>query len=470
MLPPVPVPVSVPGSVAVRPGGFRGSAPAGGLHRARLGNGLRILVAADHSAPVVSVAVVYDVGNRSEPEGREGFAHLFEHMMFQGSENVPKLAHAKLVNAAGGSFNGVTWPDHTSYYQVLPSGGLELALYLEADRMRAPRLTEENLANQVAVVGQEIRRKVVDNPYGGLPHPHLQAVMFDDFANAHDGWGAADRLATVTVAECEAFFAEYYSPANALLVVCGDATPALVEDLAERHFGAIPASPAPPTVRGCGPRLPEDRHRDHPHPAAVLRAMAAGWRLPDPAPRDGAYPAALLLAEVLANGTDSVLQERLVHRDAVAQQLSMRTGLGGAPFECRDPDVLSLVMFLHPGADPRSALDAGYEELAHLAHRGPAPESLARRAATWATSWLRALDPLGLRVQRLGAFELLHGDAELVWDLPVRIRAIGPAEVADAAAALAAQPRRWVTVTPGAAEPATGAGRAGRLDREGVGA
>ncbi|WP_225447189.1 pitrilysin family protein [Streptacidiphilus sp. PB12-B1b] len=108
---------------AARPAGPRHGAGTGGLHRARLGNGLRILVAPDHSAPVVAVEVVYDVGHRSEPEGREGFAHLFEHMMFQGSENLPKLAHARLVNAGGGSFNGVTCPDHTSYYQVLPSGG-----------------------------------------------------------------------------------------------------------------------------------------------------------------------------------------------------------------------------------------------------------------------------------------------------------------------------------------------------------
>ncbi|WP_225447190.1 pitrilysin family protein [Streptacidiphilus sp. PB12-B1b] len=327
--------------------------------------------------------------------------------------------------------------------------------------MRAPQLTGEALANQVAVVGQEIRRKILDNPYGGLPSPYLQAVMFDDFANAHDGWGAVDRLRTVTVAECEAFFEEYYTPANALLVVAGDASPAQVEELAEQYFGAIPGAAAPPPPQPVGPQLPEDRYREHPHPGAVLQALAAGWRLPDPALRDSGYPAAMLLAEVLADGTDSVLQERLVRRDAVVQQLRMGAGLGGSPFETRDPDVLSLVMFLHRGADPRSALDGVYEELGRMARSGPAPDLLARRAAKWATSWARSLDPLGMRVQRLGAFELLHGNAELVWELPGRIRAITPSEVAAAAAALAAQPRRWVTVLPGAAEQTTAAGRGG---------
>ena len=418
------------------------------LHRGRLGNGLRILVAPDHSVPVVSVAVLYDVGHRSEPEHREGFAHLFEHMMFQGSENLPKLAHAKFVNAGGGSFNGTTYADHTAYYQVLPSAGLELALYLEADRMRAPRLTEQALANQVAVVEQEIRRKVLDNPYGGLPNPYLQAVMFDDFANAHDGWGAVDRLRTVTVAECEAFFAEYYAPANALLVVCGDASPALVEELADRYFGTIPGGTAPARQRAAVPHPPADRHREHRHPSAVVQAMAVGWRLPDPALRDGAYHTAILLADVLADGLDSVLQDRLVKRDALVQQLGMAAGLGGSPFETRDPDVLPLVMFLQAATDPRSALDAVYEELEGLARRGPTPGMLARRAAKWATSWARALDPLGARALRMGVFELLHADAELVWDMPGRIRAVTPDEIAASAAALADQPRRWVTVGP----------------------
>ena len=439
--------------VAGRPAGT-----VGALHRFRLGNGLRVLAAPDHSAPVVSVAVLYDVGHRSEPEGREGLAHLFEHLMFQGSENLPKLAHARYVNACGGSFNGTTHRDHTAFYEVLPAGALELSLFLEADRMRAPDFTEETLLNQVAVVEQEIRRKVFDNPYGGLPSPYLPTVLFDDFAAAHDGWGAAEELKKVTPAECRAFFEEFYAPANALLVVCGDADPDTVAELAERHFGAIPGGSAPPRRRAAaGPNSTEPRSRAYTHPGAVLPALAVGWRLPDPA-SDTGYPAALLLADVLADGPDSLVQRRLLRQDASASQLGLIAGLGGAPYESRDPDALALTAILRPEADPGAVVGAVYEELDKLAAAGPDEELLARHAAKWATSWSRSLDPLGVRAQRLGAFELLHGSAESAGDLARRIRLLTPSGIAAAAAALAEQPQRWVTIHQEPAGPPAVAG------------
>ncbi|MFF7947704.1 M16 family metallopeptidase [Streptomyces griseorubiginosus] len=439
---------------------------AGTLHRGRLGNGLRLLVAPDHTAPAVAVAVLYDVGHRSEPEGREGFAHLFEHLMFQGSGNLEKLAHARYINGCGGGFNGITHRDHTSFFEVVPSGALELVLFLEADRMRAPGLTEEALANQVAVVEQEIRRKVFDNPYGGLPSPYLPAVMFDDFANAHDGWGAAERLRTVTVEECWAFFKKYYTPANALLVVCGNAEPGLVEELAERHFGAIPGGVASPPRREPGPDTAQPtshqgapRHREHRRLGAAMPAMAAGWRIPDPARQETEYQAAVLLSEVLAKGPESILQRQLIQRNASVSQLSMTVGLGGSPYESRDPDVLALTMFLTGKSDPRAVLGTVYEELTNLAACGPTPEILSRHAAKWATAWARALDPLGVRAQRLGAFELLHGRAELALELPSRIRRVTSGQVAQAAAELAGQPQRWVTLLPETAHQTAGAKR-----------
>ena len=161
--------------------------------RFTLPNGLRVVLAPDRSAPVVGVAVVYDVGIRSEPEGRTGFAHLFEHLMFQGSANLEKLAHFRHVQGAGGTFNGSTHLDYTDYFEILPSNALERALFLEADRMRGPRLTEENLRNQIDVVKEEIRVNVLNRPYGGFPWLKLPPVMFDTFPNAHDGYGSFDR-------------------------------------------------------------------------------------------------------------------------------------------------------------------------------------------------------------------------------------------------------------------------------------
>src|ERR1051326_447000 len=151
------------------------------LHRETLPNGMRVVLAPDRSALVVAVAVHYDVGFRSEPEGRTGFAHLFEHLMFQGSESVEKLAHYQYVQASGGITNGTTHFDYTAYYEVLPSAALERALFLEADRMRAPRITAENLRNQVDVVKEEIRLNVLNRPYGGVPLVMLPPDLYESF-------------------------------------------------------------------------------------------------------------------------------------------------------------------------------------------------------------------------------------------------------------------------------------------------
>src|SRR6476661_5932244 len=211
----------------------------------KLRNGLRVVLAPDSRSPVVGVGVLYDVGIRSEPEGRTGFAHLFEHLMFQGSENLEKLAHFRHVQGAGGTFNGSTQLDYTDYFEVLPAGALERALFLEADRMRGPRLTEENLANQIDVVKEEIRVNVLNRPYGGFPWLKLPPVMFDTFPNAHDGYGSFHDLESATVADAADFFAKYYAAGNAVLSVAGDLDVAQATKLVERHFSDVPARPAP---------------------------------------------------------------------------------------------------------------------------------------------------------------------------------------------------------------------------------
>ena len=165
------------------------------MERFTLDNGLRVVLAPDRSVPVVAVSVFYDVGMRNEPEGRTGFAHLFEHMMFQGSANVPKMEHARLVQAAGGTFNGSTHQDYTNYYEALPSEALERALFLEADRMAAPSITAENLRNQIDVVKEEIRVNVLNRPYGAFPWLQLPQIAFESFANTHaELYGVIDRV------------------------------------------------------------------------------------------------------------------------------------------------------------------------------------------------------------------------------------------------------------------------------------
>src|ERR687885_2326747 len=192
------------------------------LHRETLSNGLRVVLSPDRSAPVVAVGVHYDVGFRSEPQGRTGFAHLFEHLMFQGSESLEKLAHFRQVQGSGGVFNGSTHQDYTDYFEVLPAAALERALFLEADRLRAPKLTAENLRNQVDVVKEEIRLNVLNRPYGGFPWILLPPVLYDTFPNAHNGYGDFVDLEEATLEDAQAFFDRYYAPGNAVLTVSGD--------------------------------------------------------------------------------------------------------------------------------------------------------------------------------------------------------------------------------------------------------
>ena len=258
------------------------------VERFTLDNGLRVVLAPDRSVPVVAVSVFYDVGMRNEPEGRTGFAHLFEHMMFQGSANVPKMEHARLVQAAGGTFNGSTHQDYTNYYEALPAEALERALFLEADRMAAPAITEENLRNQIDVVKEEIRVNVLNRPYGAFPWLQLPQIAFESFANTHDGYGSFVDLESSTVDDATDFFSRYYAPGNAVLCIGGDLdvaeterlVAALVRPRRRRRAGAAaarrPASRCPPR---CAPTVVEDALAPAPGRRARLAGARPGRRL-----------------------------------------------------------------------------------------------------------------------------------------------------------------------------------------------
>ncbi len=217
------------------------------FERTVLGNGLKVVVVPDPAVALVGVAVVYNVGFRSEPEGRTGFAHLFEHMMFQGSAHVGKVEHIRLVESAGGTMNGHTLPDLTAYYEALPPSALELALFLEADRMGSLVISEENLRNQVDVVKQEILVNVLNRPYGGFPWIPLPALAFDTYPNAHNGYGDFSHLEQATVKESKDFYNTYYSPSNAVLAVVGACQPdevfALGGTLLRAHTAKASAAP-----------------------------------------------------------------------------------------------------------------------------------------------------------------------------------------------------------------------------------
>ena len=256
--------------------------PSFDLHHVTLSNGLRVVLAPDRSAPVVGIAVLYDVGIRSEPEGRTGFAHLFEHLMFQGSANLEKLEHFRYVQSSGGMFNGSTHFDYTNYFEALPSNALERGLFLEADRMLSPRITEENLANQIAVVKEEIRVNVLNRPYGGFPWLELPPVLFDTFPNAHNGYGGFVDLESATIDDATDFFHRYYAPANAVLAVAGDMDVDQTVALIEKHFGGIPKRRRPVRPNFGEPPLASERRAVTTDAHAPIPAVAIGYRVPDP--------------------------------------------------------------------------------------------------------------------------------------------------------------------------------------------
>jgi len=420
------------------------------VERFTLDNGLRVVLTPDRSAPVVGVAVVYDVGIRSEPEGRTGFAHLFEHLMFQGSENLEKLAHFRHVQGAGGSFNGSTHLDYTDYFEVLPAGALERALFLEADRMRGPRLTEENLRNQVDVVKEEIRVNVLNRPYGGFPWLKLPPVMFETFPNAHDGYGSFTDLESATVQDAQEFFDKYYASGNATLAVAGDFDPAATTKLIENHFGDVPARPRPELPDFAEPALSAERRESYVDRLAPLPALASGWRVPDPIADFTGYLPYVVLAEVLTDGDASRLVERLVQRDRIVTSVGGYIGFMGDEYQVRNPTALLLEAHMPPGGDADKVLRVVDEELDRLATGGLATGELARIQARMATHLLRGTDAVLGRALPMAVLELQRGRPELINELPRLVGEVTEAQIVAAAASLRPESRATVEVVPGA--------------------
>ncbi|MGH8930820.1 MAG: M16 family metallopeptidase [Egibacteraceae bacterium] len=417
------------------------------IERATLVNGLRVVIAPDSRAPAIAVTVYYDVGIRSEPEGRTGFAHLFEHLMFQGSASLEKLAHSRYVHSSGGDFDGTTHLDYTNFYEILPSNALERALFLEADRMRAPRLTEQNLANQIAVVKEEVRLKVMNQAYGGFPWLQLPPVLFDTFPNAHNGYGDFADLEGARIEDAQGFFDRYYAPGNAVLAVVGDLDVAETLRLIERHFGDIPARPVPERPSFAEPDLDGPRHDRTVDRHAPMPAVALGWRVPDPITDFGAYLPYLVLSVVLTDGDASRLRRRLVKDDRLVTALSAFLSVMGDPFDVREPSAM-VVSAIHtrPVEDVLVALD---EELDRLATDGLVDGELERARVRLVVGQIGRTEPLLDRARLIAVLEQQRGRAELAGELPGLLAEVTGEQVVKAAAMLRPDRRAVLELVPG---------------------
>src|SRR3954452_20453566 len=245
----------------------------------KLDNGLRIVLNPDPAIPVVAVAVYYNVGSRNEREGRTGFAHLFEHMMFQGSENVPKAGHFQYISNAGGTMNGTTSSERTNYFETLPASQLPLALWLESDRMRSLAVTQENLDNQREAVKEEKRLRYDNQPYGQI-FDLINEMIFKNFANSHSTIGSMEDLDDATVADVQEFFRIYYAPNNAVLVLSGAFDVEQARQLIETYFGDIPSQPLPPDLDVTEPKDVAATYREWEDKLAPFPAFLIGWKIP----------------------------------------------------------------------------------------------------------------------------------------------------------------------------------------------
>lgn len=379
------------------------------IHQHRLDNGLRVIASPDHAAPSVAVNLWYDVGSRHEQPGRTGFAHLFEHVMFQGSRHVASGQHIGLLQAAGASVNATTWFDRTNYFETLPTGGLDLALWLEADRLGTllDALTQENLDNQREVVKEEKRQRYDNVPYGDAMRRLIELTFPAEHPYGHPVIGSMEDLDAATLDDVRQFFGTHYRPDNAVLTIAGDCPPEVAFGKAADYFGGLHAGPQPPPPPD-DPLPPltdgpsEETAADVPADAVYLT-----WRLP--AVGGLAFDAADLGLTVLGHGQTSRLYRRLVRRDEIAEAASASsmgliggTSMGYGYARARD------------GVELERVHAVVLEEVAAIVADGVTETELRRAKAQFERHWLHDLARIDSRADAFGEYATLHGDPDLV--------------------------------------------------------
>ena len=385
--------------------------PTVAFSETRLPNGLRLIISEDHLAPVAAVNLWYNVGSKHEVKGKTGFAHLFEHVMFQGSAHVGKAEHIALVQAAGGTMNGTTWLDRTNYFETMPSHQLELALWLEADRMGTllDALSQENLDNQREVVKNEKLWSYDNRPYGSWVEKMLGSIFPEGHPYHHPTIGSMADLDAASIEDVSAFFRLHYAPNNAVLSVVGDVEPAQVTAWVERYFGSIQANPSlpvplpemslPPTLGGEIRTVVPDR----------VPLPRIHWGFRGPIFGDPRLDALDLAGQILAGGKGSRLHRRLVREERLAQDVALFSmGLvAGA-------SVTAGWATARPDVDLVQLETAFWEELERMGREPVSDDELARAKALTEADELGALQRVDEKADRLSMYATLFNDAGMV--------------------------------------------------------
>ena len=417
----------------------------------KLDNGLKVVLSRDTSSPTAVVAVYYNIGFRIEPKERTGFAHLFEHMMFQGSEHLGKNAFISLVESNGGILNGSTRFDHTNYFQIVPTHTVETILWGEADRMRGLNITQENLTNQQGVVKNEVRVNVLNQPYGGFPWLDLPQIANTNWYNAHNFYGDLEDLDAATLSDVQQFFKTYYAPNNAVVVVTGDIDYAQTLGWIKKYFAAIPRSTVPPLPDLSEPRQEKEKRTNKIDTLANRPALALGYHHP---PRHTPeYYAMGLIDQLLVQGQDSRLYQALVQERGLTGSVAGGANPGlGSMFDVKGPMLWTIYMIHDSDKPADQILEVIDDEVARLQATPVTKEEL-ELALVKRRSALYAEQEQYVRFGRANlhaSFALFDDDPELINRLEDEFRKVTPELIQQTAKAYLRSGNRTVlTITPG---------------------
>jgi zinc protease len=385
----------------------RAAEPVVPIQKFTLDNGLRVVLSEDHSAPVVTVYITYKVGSAAEVEGRTGFAHLFEHMMFNGSKNVPEGAFGFYVDNTGGSLNGNTEPDRTNYFETVPSNFLEGMLYLEANRMASLVIDDKALDNEKGVVKEEVRQQQENQPFAKTILLDWPAAAFSSWAYSHSIYGSMEDLSGAPVQAFIDFFAQHYVPNNAVLVLAGDFEPARARALVEKYFGPLKRGPEPSAAFPAEAEQTEAVYKEVSDPLAPIPLAIVSFDVPPP--RDPDRDALELLATVLTDGASARLPKRLVDDDKLAAAVIMQAGF---PIPTYGPGQLATLLIASKGIKLADLRAAYWDELGKVQKLGISAAELKRAKAKLYKQYLDGLATTLYKASQLATYEVFFGGAE----------------------------------------------------------
>jgi predicted Zn-dependent peptidase len=410
-----------------------------------LDNGLKVIIAPDHFAPVFAIDMTYNAGSRNEKQGRTGFAHLFEHMMYEGSMNVGKGEHMFLVQNYGGSMNGTTNEDRTTYFEELPKNQLDLALFLESDRMKALNITQANLDNQRNAVQEERRLSVDNQPYGKSTE-EVESMAYDSFPYHHSVIGSMEDLNAASIDDVKDFFRTYYAPNNAVLVLVGDVDPAQALAKVKKYFGDIPRQPAPPALVFSEPDHDKERRKIMEDGLARLPQIQMAYNVP-PGNTPDSF-ALQVLSSVLSSGRSSRFYQHLVRDKQLAVNVfAFSQGRRG-------PSLFRVVAVSRPGVKIEDLEKAVDDEIAAVQKDGITDAELAKVRTQILRQQIQTRSSSLFLAIQIGTYAVNFNDPNLINTAYDKLAAVTADQVKQAAQKYLVPAHRAVVITMPASRPA----------------